>query len=1044
MALPEPLRGRVFLLISLLGMAYVGISLANAEQYTGDILTDIVKLALIVVLGVVGFIAGREYFRFTHTATIFLAAMVCLTLFHLTELTEEFALFQSVPLFGEVTLAKRAFETVLMIGSICLFLAGNYLSVSEVNRVRKQLESNLHEVQARERRYRTLFEGANDAIFIMKGEKFIHCNSKTLEVFGCTEDQIIGETPYRFSPPTQPDGQDSREKARRKLARVSAGKPQSFEWRHLRYDGTPFDAEVSLNLVELSDGPYIQAIVRDVGERKRAESERARLIHILEATSDFVSTATPDGRITYLNEAGRQMLGWLTDEVVQRRTIADVHPDWACRLIADEGMPGAIQHGTWTGETAVCGADGQEIPVSQVIMSHKSDDGHLQYLSTIIRDLREHRQAQEALRASEETFRSIIEASPMGMYLYQLEEDDRLVFVGANPAADRLLGVDNSKFIGKTLEEAFPPLARTEVPDRYRRAARHGESWHTEQIDYDYDGISGAFEVHAFQMAPGKMAVLFHDITERKQVDEALRESEARFRDLYENAPNAYFAVGADARICRCNRRAGELLECAVEDLIGRPVVDLYADTPHGKQKAANVLRQFKAGHTVRDEELQMLKADGSPVWISLTVNAVRDAQGRLVESRSMVVDITERKHAEEALRESTARLQSVFDSSPLAITVTDLDGNIVDCSQAALDTYGLASKADALGKSAFTFIAEKDRSKARAKLVQLREHGSIHDLVLSLLKQDGTEFPGELSATLMRDRDGRPLGLVGISADITERRRAERERLDYQRKLRSLASELSLAEERERRRIATGLHDHACQALVLSKMRLQAVQASAPAPRGDEIGGICSALDETIHSVRGLIFDLSSPTLYKFGLEAALAELLEDKLKAPYGIQCVFRDDGAPKPLAEDVRILLFQSVRELLINTVKHAHAHEVTLNIARSNDCVEITVTDDGVGFDVEDVLSAPSRSRGFGLFNIQERLDYIGGSLDIHSRPGEGSRFTLIARLQTAASPPTPATAKPANSAAPSPASTSPTNTTPPSPDQGPHRGENRGK
>ena len=742
MTLPEPRRGQFLLLVSLLGIVYVGISVANAEDYAGDIPTDIVKLGLVIALGVVGFVAGRGYFHFTHTAPVFLTAMICLILYHITELTEEFALLQNVPLFGQVTLAKRAFETILVTASVCLFLLGNYLAASHVNNVRKQLELNVYDLQERERRYRTLFEAANDAIFIMKNDRFVHCNTKTLEIFGCAEDQIVGHTPYRFSPPTQPDGEDSREKAHGRIAQALAGAPQSFEWKHLRFDGTPFDAEVSLNLVQLGDGPYIQAIVRDVSERKAAEAERARLIGILEATSDFVSMATPDGHITYLNEAGRRVLGWTTDKVVRRPTIADAHPTWASCLIADEGIPAAIRNGTWAGETAIKGHDGEDVPVSQVIMSHRSEDGQLEYLSTIMRDLRQQKQAEQALRESEQTFRSIIEASPMGIHLYRLEEDDRLVFAGANPAADRLLGIDHAQFVGQSIEDAFPSLAGTEIPDRYRRVAGQGETWSTEQIDYDYNGISGSFEIYAFQMAPGRAAILFRD---------------------------------------------------------------------------------------------------------------------------------------------------------------------------------------------------------------------------------------------------------------ITERRRAERERLDYQRRLRSLASELSLAEERERRRIAAGLHDHACQALVLSKMKLQAMQASAPTPPAPEITGVCDTLDETIHSIRGQIFDLSSPTLYKFGLEAALAELLEDKVEAQYGIHCIFRNDSAPKPLAEDVQVLLFQSVRELLINTIKHADAREVTLGIVRSNDSVRITVADDGIGFDTDDVLSSPSRRRGFGLFNIKERLDYIGGALEMYSKPGTGSRFTLIAPL-----------------------------------------------
>jgi signal transduction histidine kinase len=236
------------------------------------------------------------------------------------------------------------------------------------------------------------------------------------------------------------------------------------------------------------------------------------------------------------------------------------------------------------------------------------------------------------------------------------------------------------------------------------------------------------------------------------------------------------------------------------------------------------------------------------------------------------------------------------------------------------------------------------------------------------------------------------------LRASLSERIRAEKDLVANQQRLRSLASELSLAEERERRRIATGLHDHACQNLVFSKMKLQGLCEPLPPADADEIAGVCHALDRTIENVRDLIFDLSTPTLYKFGLEAALKELLEEKLDAQHGIDCTFHDDGAPKPLAEDVRVLLFQSVRELLINIVKHAQARAVTVDVVRLADSVKITVADDGIGFDVAEILTNPTRRRGFGLFNIRERLDFIGGSLEIDSQRGHGSRFTLLAHLE----------------------------------------------
>ena len=122
-------------------------------------------------------------------------------------------------------------------------------------------------------------------------------------------------------------------------------------------------------------------------------------------------------------------------------------------------------------------------------------------------DLTDRVQAEAALRESEATFRNIVQASPMGIHLYELDEDDRLVFVGANPAADRLQGVDNSRYIGMICEDAFPALRETGIPERYRRAARFGETWQTEHVSYANGSIAGAFEVHVFQMAPGKVEI---------------------------------------------------------------------------------------------------------------------------------------------------------------------------------------------------------------------------------------------------------------------------------------------------------------------------------------------------------------------------------------------------------------------------------------------------------------------------------------------------------------------------------------------------------
>jgi PAS domain S-box-containing protein len=264
--------------------------------------------------------------------------------------------------------------------------------------------------------------------------------------------------------------------------------------------------------------------------------------------------------------------------------------------------------------------------------------------------------AEHALKRSEEMFRSVVESSPMGMHLYQLHEDGRLVFVGANPAADRLLGIDNSRIIGQTIEEAFPPLRDTEVPSRYRNAAAEGESWHTEQIDYEDDRIRGAFEVHAFQTTPGNVAAMFLEITSRKQAEENLKESEEKYRQLVENINDVIFMADIHGVLTYVSPAVALVTGYQASEMIGRSIFDFIhlEDMARIKETLARRLagddEPVEYRLRTRSGEIKWVRSSSRPLTKG---DRVLGIQGILSDITASTKAETEKKHLETQLRQA-------------------------------------------------------------------------------------------------------------------------------------------------------------------------------------------------------------------------------------------------------------------------------------------------------------------------------------------------------------------------------------------------------
>ena len=238
----------------------------------------------------------------------------------------------------------------------------------------------------------------------------------------------------------------------------------------------------------------------------------------------------------------------------------------------------------------------------------------------------------------------------------------------------------------------------------------------------------------------------------------------------------------------------------------------------------------------------------------------------------------------------------------------------------------------------------------------------------------------------------------IELKRELTKRQRAEKELLKYQSQLIALNHALSLVEEKQRRKTAAYLHDNISQALSLAIFKIRSLQKSGPVKNvSRELAEIKEIVAQTNQRTRSLTFEISPPVLYELGLEPAV-EWLAGQFQTQHSITCSFKNDGSSKPLKDEARILLFQAVRELLTNISKHARAQTVKVSISKHGNAIRISVEDDGVGFNPENLGQKITHNEGFGLFNIKERLRYLGGKVEVNSEKGKGTSVVLNAPLK----------------------------------------------
>jgi len=395
----------------------------------------------------------------------------------------------------------------------------------------------------------------------------------------------------------------------------------------------------------------------------------------------------------------------------------------------------------------------------------------------------------------------------------------------------------------------------------------------------------------------------------------------------------------------------------------------------------------------------------------------VKSRLNRLVPSiRRALREVQERQQrhwAEEALRESEHRFRTLTEALPQIVWSAEPDGRLDYCNKRWRD-YAGDVHFHAGGLEWQPLIHREDLQRTVERWEQSLRTGEPHQIEHRVRRHDGVYRWLLTIALPLRDSQGRIVKWLGSSTDIHDQKTAQeqlqhmndlleervRERtrslLEHQEQLRAMASDLTLTEQRERRRLAAELHDYLAQLLVACRMKTRLLAHVAPSGREETVTGeINELLEQSIKYTRTLIAELSPTILYEAGLTAAIHWLAEQMQR--HKLRVEVQDEDRPVQMPDDQAVLVFQTIRELLINVAKHAMVYEAAVILDQSTAGeLKVTVADNGVGFDPA-AAEGPTSVGKYGLFSIRERLEALGGRFEIDTAPGSGTRATFTVPL-----------------------------------------------
>ncbi|MDD5142218.1 PAS domain S-box protein [Methanoregula sp.] len=858
-----------------------------------------------------------------------------------------------------------------------------------------EISKSRREVAESEEQYRTLFESATNAIIIGGRSSIINCNHAAETLFGCTREQIVNASLIDLSPERQPDGRLSGATAREKIEAALSGTPQFFEWIHKKSDQTTFHAEVSLNRILIRGEYLILGIVRDVTERKKAEeeireSENKFATVFKYSPVDHTLVSATDGIIIDVNDAFARDTGYSREEAIGKTTDQlQLFPDRGER---EKLIPLFRSGQDISGMLVTCRGRSGEVKAClfsarTIVMAGKS------HILSTVEDITERKKAEDALHRSQQMLAEAMDLARLVNWEYDVASDlftfnDRFYALYGTTAereggtrmssetyAREFVHPDDRHMVGEEVQRALTttdPKYFAEIEHRIIR--RDGAVRHiVVRIRLDKDADGKTVRTHGANQ----------DITDTRKAEEAVWQSEAKYRLLAENVHDVIFTADMDMNLTYISPSVMALRGFTADEAITESLHN--ALTPASlevltRSRDTGIERIRVAAPVLPSStmELEFFRKDGSTVWTETVVTLAHDENKKPIGVVGVIRDITQRKQVENALMESEEKFRSLVETSPGMIWEIDISGKIHYISPMVKEILGHEPEG-LVGENFKTLILKQFWPIFQRALATMASTSSGPLLPFEIIARhrDGHDLVLEIRPSRVLGIEGTVIGFRGVAYDTTRRKKAEEALKRANRQLNLLGS--------------ITRHDLLNKiTVILGNLKL--VERGCASPEEEE------HLKKIRYATSAIKSQIEFTRVYQnLGTHDPQWIALDSVMPRPHVPPSVTMKTGV-----QDIEIMADPMLEKVFFNLIDNSihhgeHVTEIHVTARKSGDDLVILWEDNGAGIDAEDKEHIFKRSfgknTGLGMFLAREILSLTNIQIRETGVQGKGARFEI---------------------------------------------------